>query len=269
MHLKEFCLQIRRDIVQEIGNFGVGHIGGSLSIVEILAVLYKNYMNFDSNNPKKYGRDRLIVSKGHSGPAVYAVLANLGFFDKSWLLTLNKPGTNLPSHCDMNKTPGIDMTTGSLGQGFSCAVGIALGSKLKNDNAKIYTIIGDGESQEGQIWEAAMFASHNKLDNLIAFLDYNGAQIDGKINEVCSIEPVAEKWKAFGWHTIEVQNGNSCEEINDALKIAQNIKNKPCMIIAKTIKGSGVSFIEKAGVNNHSMNISKEQLELALEELNN
>ena len=167
----------------------------------------------------------------------------------------------------MNKTPGIDMTTGSLGQGFSCAVGIALGSKLKNDKAKIYTIIGDGESQEGQIWEATMFASHNKLDNLIAFLDYNGAQIDGKTNEVCSIEPVAEKWKAFGWHVIEVKNGNSCEEINDALKIAQNIKNKPCIIIAKTVKGYGVSFIEKAGVDNHSMNISKEQLELALEEL--
>ena len=267
MSLKEFCLQVRRDIVQEIGTFGVGHIGGSLSIVEILAVLYKNYMNFDPKNPKKENRDRLIVSKGHSGPAVYAVLANLGFFDKSWLLTLNKPGTNLPSHCDMNKTPGIDMTTGSLGQGFSCAVGIALGSKLKNDKSKIYTIIGDGESQEGQIWEAAMFASHNKLDNLIAFLDYNGAQIDGKINEVCSIEPVAEKWKSFGWHVIEVKNGNSCEEINDALKIAQNIKNKPCIIIAKTVKGYGVSFIEKAGVNNHSMNINKEQLELALEEL--
>ncbi|MBO6126499.1 MAG: transketolase [Clostridia bacterium] len=267
MNLKEFCLQVRRDIVQEIGTFGVGHIGGSFSIVEILAVLYKNYMNFDPKNPKKESRDRLIVSKGHSGPAVYAVLANLGFFDKSWLLNLNKPGTNLPSHCDMNKTPGIDMTTGSLGQGFSCAVGIALGSKLKNDKAKIYTIIGDGESQEGQIWEATMFASHNKLDNLIAFLDYNGAQIDGKTNEVCSIEPVAEKWKAFGWHVIEVKNGNSCEEINDALKIAQNIKNKPCIIIAKTVKGYGVSFIEKAGVDNHSMNISKEQLELALEEL--
>ena len=269
MNLKEFCLQIRRDIVQEIGTFGVGHIGGSLSIVEILVVLYKNYMNFDPKNPKKNDRDRLIVSKGHAGPAVYAVLANLGFFAKSWLLTLNKPGTNLPSHCDMNKTPGIDMTTGSLGQGFSCAVGIALGSKLKNDNAKIYTIIGDGESQEGQIWEAAMFASHNKLDNLIAFLDYNGAQIDGKINEVCSIEPVAEKWKAFGWYTIEVQNGNSCEEINDALKIAQNIKNKPCMIITKTRKGFGISFIEKAGINNHSMNISKEQLQIALKELSN
>lgn len=269
MNLKEFCLQVRRDIVQEIGTFGVGHIGGSLSIVEILAVLYKNYMNFDPKNPKKENRDRLIVSKGHSGPAVYAVLANLGFFDKSWLFNLNKPGTNLPSHCDMNKTPGIDMTTGSLGQGFSCAVGIALGSKLKNDKAKIYTIIGDGESQEGQIWEAAMFASHNQLDNLIAFLDYNGAQIDGKINEVCSIEPVAEKWKAFGWHVIEIKNGNSCEEINDALKIAKNLKNKPCMIIANTVKGCGVSFTEKAGVNNHSMNISKEQLELALEELNN
>jgi transketolase len=268
LNLKEFCLQIRKDIIQEIGTFGVGHIGGSLSIVEILAVLYKNYMNFDPKNPKKEGRDRLIVSKGHAGPAVYAVLANLGFFDKSWLLTLNKPGTNLPSHCDMNKTPGIDMTTGSLGQGFSCAVGIALGSKLKNDNAKIYTIIGDGESQEGQIWEASMFASHNKLDNLIAFLDYNGAQIDGEIIEVCSILPASDKWRTFGWHVIEVRNGNSCEEIDDALKLAKKLENKPCMIVANTTKGCGVSFIEKAGVNNHSMNISKEQLEMALEELN-
>jgi transketolase len=268
LNLEDFCLQVRKDIIQEIGTFGVGHIGGSLSIVEILAVLYNNYMNFDPNDPKKEGRDRLIVSKGHAGPAVYAVLANLGFFDKSWLLTLNKPGTNLPSHCDMNKTPGIDMTTGSLGQGFSCAVGIALGSKLKHDNAKIYTIIGDGESQEGQIWEASMFASHNRLDNLIAFLDYNGAQIDGEIIDVCSILPASDKWRTFGWHVIEVRNGNSCEEIDDALKLAQILENKPCMIVANTTKGFGIPFVEKAGVNNHSMNISKEQLEMALDELN-
>lgn len=267
MNLENFCSQVRQDIVLEIASFGVGHIGGSLSIVEILTVLYKKYMRFDPKNPKMEGRDRLIVSKGHAGPAVYSVLSNLGFFDKSWLLTLNKPGTNLPSHCDMNKTPGVDMTTGSLGQGFSCAVGIALGSKLKKDGSNIYTIIGDGESQEGQIWEAALFAHHQKLDNLIAFLDYNGAQIDGKTDEICSIYPVADKWKAFGWHTIEVENGNSCDEIDVAISQAQKIKGKPCMIIAKTVKGFGVSFAEKEGVGSHSMNINEEQMEIAMKEL--
>lgn len=268
MSLREFCLQVRKDIVREIGTFGVGHIGGSLSIVEILAVLYKNYMSIDPSNPKRLGRDRLVISKGHAGPALYAVLANLGFFKKSWLETLNLPGTNLPSHCDMNKTPGIDMTTGSLGQGFSCAVGIALGSKLKNDGATVYTIIGDGESQEGQIWEAALFASHNHLDNIIGFLDYNGAQIDGTLDEVCSIKPVADKWKAFGWHAIEIQDGNSCDDIIFAVEKAKRLKEKPCMIVAKTVKGFGVSLAEKAGVGSHSMNISPEQLKFILEELN-
>ena len=265
--MESFCREVRKDIVKSIASFGTGHIGGSLSIVEILAVLYKKHMNFDVDNPKKEGRDRLIVSKGHAGPAVYSTLSNLGFFDKSLLLTLNKPGTNLPSHCDMNKTPGIDMTTGSLGQGFSCAVGIALGSKIKNDRATIYTIIGDGESQEGQIWEAAMFAHHQKLDNLIGFLDYNNAQIDGSTSDVCSIDPVADKWRSFGWHTIEVENGNSCTEIDKAICEAKVIKERPCMIIAKTVKGCGVSFAVKAGVNNHSMGISEEQLSSALNEL--
>jgi len=267
LNLESFCLQIRKDIVREIAAFGTGHIGGSLSIVEILAVLYKKHMNFDPKNPKKEGRDRLIVSKGHSGPAVYAVLSNLGFFDKSWLSTLNKPNTNLPSHCDMNKTPGIDMTTGSLGQGFSCAVGIALGSKIKNDGARIYTIIGDGESQEGQIWEAALFAHQKRLDNLIAFLDYNGAQIDGYTRDICSLDPVCDKWKAFGWHAIEVKNGNSCSEIDRAICEAKEVKDKPCMIVARTVKGYGVSFAEKAGLNSHSMNVTQENLEEALREL--
>ena len=265
--MEAFCKEIRKDIVKSIASFGTGHIGGSLSIVEILAVLYKKHMNFDVNNPKKDGRDRLIVSKGHAGPAVYSILSNLGFFDKSWLLTLNKPGTNLPSHCDMNKTPGIDMTTGSLGQGFSCAVGISLGSKILNDGATIYTIIGDGESQEGQIWEAAMFAHHQKLDNLIAFLDYNNAQIDGTISEVCSIDPIVDKWKSFGWYTIFVENGNSCKDIDSAINEAKKVVGQPCMIIAKTVKGCGVSFAIEAGVNNHSMGISEEQLNSALKEL--
>lgn len=267
LELLDFCKEVRKDIVKSISNFSSGHIGGSLSIVEILAVLYKKYMKYDPKNPKLDGRDRLVVSKGHAGPAVYATLANVGFFDKSILGTLNIPGTSLPSHCDMNKTPGIDMTTGSLGQGFSCAVGIALASKLRNDGASIYTIIGDGESQEGQIWEAAMFARHNKLNNLIAFLDYNKFQIDGKVDKVCSISPISDKWKAFGWYTIEVKNGNSCEELDFAIAEAKKNGSAPCMIVANTVKGYGISWAVEAGSNNHSMRISKEQLKIALEEL--
>ena len=267
MELIKFCKEVRKDIIRSISNFSSGHVGGSLSIVEILAVLYNKHMKINIKNPKMCGRDRLIVSKGHAGPAVYATLANMGFFDKSFLSTLNKPGTNLPSHCDMNKTPGIDMTTGSLGQGFSCAVGVSLASKLKNDGATIYTIIGDGESQEGQIWEASMFAHHHKLDNLIAFLDCNKFQIDGPVEDVCSISPVSDKWKSFGWYTIEVKNGNSCEEIDSAISEAKRLKGAPCMIIANTIKGYGVSWAEKAGINNHSMGVSQEQLEIALQEL--
>ena len=266
MNLENKCLEIRKNILLEIGTLGVGHIGGSLSMVELLAVLYYKHMNVDPKNPKTEGRDRLIVSKGHSGPAVYAVLANMGYFPQEWLKTLNKPGTNLPSHCDMNRTPGIDMTTGSLGQGFSCAVGIALASKLKNDGAKIYTVIGDGESQEGQIWEAAMFASHKKLSNLIAFTDYNKLQLDGKTEDICSIEPLADKWRAFGWNVIEVKNGNSCEEIDKAITLAKS-SDLPTMIILHTVKGHGISFAENAGVKNHSMTVSKEMFEQGLKEL--
>ncbi len=267
MNFEAKCNDIRKSILTEIGTLGVGHIGGSLSIVELLAVLYYKHMNIDPKNPKKEGRDRLIVSKGHSGPAVYAVLSDKGYFPKEWLLTLNKPGTNLPSHCDMNRTPGIDMTTGSLGQGFSCAVGIAIASKLRNDGATIYTIIGDGESQEGQIWEAAMFAAHKKLDNLVAFTDYNKLQLDGTTEEVCSIEPLADKWEAFGWEVISVKNGNDCEEIDKAISKAKE-SLKPTMIILNTVKGFGISFAENAGTSNHSMPVTKEMFEEGMKELN-
>lgn len=266
MNFELKCNEIRKSILTEIGTLGVGHIGGSLSMVELLTVLYYKHMNVDPTNPKKEGRDRLIVSKGHSGPAVYAVLADKGYFPKEWLLTLNKPGTSLPSHCDMNRTPGIDMTTGSLGQGFSCAVGVAVASKIRNDGATIYAVIGDGESQEGQIWEAAMFAAHKKLDNLIAFTDYNKLQLDGTIEEVCSIEPLADKWEAFGWEVISVQNGNDCAKIDEAISKAKN-SCKPVMIILNTIKGFGVSFAEKAGVSNHSMPVTKEMFEEGMKEL--
>ncbi len=266
MNLELKCTEVRENILTEIGELGVGHLGGSLSMVELLVTLYYKHMNVDPKNPQKVGRDRLIVSKGHSGPAVYAVLAEKGYFPKEWLLTLNKPGTNLPSHCDMNRTPGIDMTTGSLGQGFSCAVGISLASKLKKDGANIYTIIGDGESQEGQIWEAAMFASHHNLENLIAFTDYNKLQLDDSIDNICSIEPLADKWKAFGWDVTEVFEGNNCDEIDKAILEAKK-SQKPVMIILHTVKGCGVDFAEKAGISNHSMTVSKEMFEKGMKEL--
>lgn len=266
MDLENKCNKIRKDILLEIGNLGVGHIGGSLSMVALLVTLYYKHMNIDPKNPQMEGRDRLIVSKGHSGPAVYAVLADKGYFPSEWLKTLNKPGTNLPSHCDMNRTPGIDMTTGSLGQGFSCAVGAALASKIKKDNATIYTVIGDGESQEGQIWEAAMFAAHHKLSNIIAFTDYNKLQLDGYTSEICEIEPLDKKWESFGWNVIEVKNGNICSEIDEAICNAKK-NNLPTMIILNTTKGYGISFAENAGIKNHSMNITNEMVEEGLKEL--
>ncbi|MEG1609332.1 MAG: 1-deoxy-D-xylulose-5-phosphate synthase N-terminal domain-containing protein, partial [Clostridia bacterium] len=190
-----------------------------------------------------------------------------GFFDESWLMTLNRLGTKLPSHCDMNLTPGIDMTTGSLGQGFSCAVGVALGSKLRGDNATIYSIIGDGESQEGQIWEAAMFAGKEKLNNFIAFTDYNKMQIDGNVDEVCDIAPLDKKWEAFNFNTIVVKDGHDMAEISQAIDAAKQCKDKPSMIILNTIKGKGVSFIEQMKSANHNTKISAEQLAVALAEI--
>lgn len=258
--------EIRKLTVQCIASLGVGHIGGCLSIADLLSVLYYQVMNVDTNNCKKEGRDRLIVSKGHAGPAIYATLASKGFFDSEKLKTLNQLNTNLPSHCDMNKTPGIDMTTGSLGQGFSAAVGIAIGSKLKKDGAYIYTIIGDGESQEGQIWEAAMYASHKKLDNLIAFTDNNQLQIDGPTKDINNLEHLEEKWSAFGWDVYSI-DGHDINSIYDSINKAKLIKNKPSMIILNTIKGKGVSFVEEAYVGSHNMKINKEQLEIALKEL--
>lgn len=266
MDLKEKCINIRKLILKTIGTLGVGHIGGSLSIVEVLVLLYEKHMNIDPRNPRMENRDRLIVSKGHSGPAVYSMLCEKGYFDKDWLLTLNKPGTNLPSHCDMNKTPGIDMTTGSLGQGFSCAMGIAKASKIRNDNATIYAIIGDGETQEGQIWEAAMFAAQQKLNNVISFTDYNKLQLDGKISDICDIAPLDKKWEAFGWNVIVVKDGHNCDEIDQAIIKAKK-SDKPTMIILNTIKGKGISFAEDAGVSNHSMQISNELFLKGMSEL--
>ena len=267
--LKALCRDIRCDILRCIGHLGVGHIGGCLSIVEMLAVLYFEEMNIDPDRPDMPGRDRFICSKGHAGPAVYSTLAERGYFPLEELMTLNLGGTHLPSHCDMNLTRGIDMTTGSLGQGFSCAVGAALGAKLENDGARVFTLIGDGESQEGQIWEAAMFAAAKKLDNLIAFTDYNRMQIDGTTMEVNDLDPLAEKWSAFGWNVIDVEDGNDVEQVEKAVEHAKlgRDSGKPTMIILNTVKGCGVQWIVDLGAGNHNSNINEEQAAAAIREI--
>lgn len=265
--LNKKCKEIRKLTLESIASLGTGHVGGSLSIVETLVVLYYREMKIDPRQPRMEGRDRFVLSKGHSGPALYAVLSDLGYFDKSHLLTLNKPETILPSHCDMNRTPGVDMTTGSLGQGFSCAVGLALGSRMRGDGATIYAMLGDGESQEGQIWEAAMLAGAQKLNNLIAFTDYNKLQLDGPCSEIVDVAPLDKKWEAFRWNVINVENGNDVEQIDNAILQAKTCKTAPSMIILNTVKGYGVSFAEKAGTGNHSMAVTQDMLQQALQEL--
>lgn len=265
--LTEIANEIRGLTIECIASLGSGHIGGSYSIVDVLTVLYYKEMNIDPSNPSMDTRDRLVVSKGHAGPAVYATLAHKGYFPKSELYTLNKIGTNLPSHCDMNKTIGVDMTTGSLGQGLSCGVGMALANKVKKNDAYVYVIIGDGELEEGQNWEAAEFASIKELDNLIVFLDNNKMQIDDYTDKLTYVGSYIDKWESFGFDTVEI-DGHNLKAIENAIEKAKKVKNKPHMIILDTIKGKGVSFIEQALLNNHSMPISKEQLIEALKELN-
>lgn len=264
--LQDKSRHLRRLIIDEIATLGIGHIGGCLSVVEALTVLYYKEMNINPANPKMEGRDRFVLSKGHAGPALYAVLADKGYFDVKELATLNKPETNLPSHCDMLKTPGIDMTAGSLGQGISCSVGMAKASKIKKDNAYIYCIVGDGECQEGQVWEAAMAAAQFKLNNLIAFVDDNGMQIDGDTRDIICIAPLAEKWEAFGWNVQSI-DGHDIEAIHNAISNAKKCENKPSMIVLKTIKGKGVSFIEAMGAKNHNMPVTEDDRNRAFEEL--
>ena len=261
------CREIRYLIVDTIGTVGTGHVGGSLSVVEALVTLYYKHMNIDPKNPKMQGRDRFVLSKGHAGPALYAVLADKGYFPKEELHTMNKPYTHLPSHCDCVLTTGVDMTAGSLGQGLSCAVGIAIGSKLSRDGAYTYCIVGDGESQEGQIWEAAMFACHEKLERLIAFTDYNKQQIDGYVDEMSGIAPLADKWRAFGWNVIEVADGHDVAEIDRAIDAAKRNTGCPSMIVLNTVKGKGYSRAENTPIGNHSMTFTAEEHAAALEEL--
>ncbi len=255
--LREKAREIRELTIREIGQLSVGHIGGAVDLAELLAVLYYHEMNIDPDNPAMRERDRFILSKGHGGPALYSVLAMKGYIDMAELDTLNRPGTNLPSHCDMNRTRGVDMTTGSLGQGFSCAVGMAIAARMDGLPSYIYTCIGDGESQEGQIWEAAMLAASHRLDNLIAFTDYNKMQIDGYVEQINGLHPLDKKWEAFGWHVQSV-NGHDVEQIVYAIENAKKIKNLPSMILLNTIKDKGCSFCENM-LSSHSVkNITEE-----------
>ena len=263
--LNEITRNIRKDIVTMIHGSKSGHPGGSLSAVEILTTLYFDEMNIDPENPKKEDRDRFVLSKGHAAPVLYATLAERGYFDKKELLSLRKVGAMLQGHPDMKGTPGVEMSTGSLGQGFSVACGMAMASKLDNAPWRVYALLGDGEVQEGLIWEAAMSAAHYKLDNMVAFLDYNGLQIDGEVEKVMNIGPIVDKFKSFGWNVIEI-DGHDFDQIFAALDMAKETVGKPTMIVAKTIKGKGVSFMEN-NAGWHGNAPSDNDLEIALAEL--
>ena len=266
MDVVQFSKEIRRQTLRCLHSQGSGHVGGSLSIVDALAVLYSKHMDVDPSNPKSDDRDKLVLSKGHAGPALYATLALKGFFPMEWLDTLNKLGTRLPSHVNINLTPGVDMTAGSLGQGLSCACGLALANKLKGIDKYVYVITGEGELQEGQNWEGAMFASAKHLDNLIVFVDNNKMQIDGLTKDVMNIENIEEKFAAFGFATQRV-DGHDHEAIDKAINVAKSQKGVPHCIVMDTIKGKGISFYETMGVGVHSTNVTDEQYARALEEL--
>ncbi|HHT45521.1 MAG TPA: transketolase [Fastidiosipila sp.] len=265
LELQEFAATIRAETVKEVADLGFGHIGGSLSVVEALAVLYGEVMKIDPKNPDWDERDIMVMSKGHAGPAVYATLALKGYFPMDWLKTLNKPGTNLPSHTDRLKTPGVDMTTGSLGQGSSTATGMALGRKLAGSDSRVFLFIGDGESNEGQVWEAAMFCSHYKLDNIVWFVDYNKKQLDGFVEDVMDMGDFQEKFEAFGFHTQTV-DGTSVREIYDAIEAARQAKGKPSCIILDTVKGEGVSDLIEIELNHH-VQFPEEMANRALEQV--
>ncbi len=244
-NLKEIARRVRTGIITGTYHAKSGHPGGSLSIADILTYLYFEEMNIDPKNPKWEGRDRFVLSKGHTAPALYAVLAERGYFPREDLSTLRKIDSYLQGHPDMKGTPGVDMTTGSLGLGISAACGMALSAKYKKEDYRIYTVLGDGETEEGQVWEAAMFAAHYKLDNLCVVFDWNGLQIDGPVAEVMNPTPHDEKFRAFGWHVISI-DAHDFASIEAAFKEAEIVKGKPTVIIAKSIKGKGVSYMENA-----------------------
>lgn len=265
--LAKIACNVRKGIIEGTFNAKSGHPGGSLSIAEILTYLYFKEMNIDPAHPKKEERDRFVLSKGHAAPALYSVMAQRGYLSVEELKTLRKVDSRLQGHPSMHYLPGIDISSGSLGQGISAACGMALGSKLKNADFRVYTILGDGEIEEGQVWEAAMYAAAKKLDNLVAFVDNNNLQIDGSVEEVNSPYPIPEKFAAFGWNVLEI-DGNSFDELEKAFEAAKACKGKPTAIIAKTVKGKGVSYMENQ-VGWHGAAPNAEQYEIAMTELKN
>ncbi len=264
--VKEKARLIRQDIIKMLGEAGSGHTGGSLSAADILSCLYFWEMNIDPSRPKWEERDRFVLSKGHAAPVLYAALAERGYFPAEKLLTLRKLGSPLQGHPDMRKVPGVEASTGSLGQGISWAVGMALAARMDRKDYRVYALLGDGELEEGLVWEAVMAAGHKQLDQLVALVDYNGLQIDGPISEVLSPEPIADKFRAFNWEVLEV-DGHNCQEIMEAFSTARQVKGRPTAIVAKTVKGKGCSFMENRA-EWHGTTPNKEQVEKALAELN-
>jgi len=263
--MEAMARRLRRHIISMTGEAGSGHPGGSLSAVEIVTSLYFNVLRHNPENPQWPDRDRFILSKGHAAPLLYATLAESGYFPLEELPTLRKLGSCLQGHCDSNATVGVEMTAGSLGQGLSFAVGVALAGRLNSQDYRVYVLLGDGECDEGQVWEAAMAAAHHKLDNLVAIVDNNGLQIDGWNRDVMSLDPFGEKWRAFGWNVIEL-DGHNITRLLDAFDRAKSVKGKPTVVIAHTVKGKGVSFMEN-NVDFHGKAPNAEQVELALKEL--
>ena len=264
--LKRISANIKLGALEAVFSASSGHPGGSLSISDILSYLYFEEMNIDPRDPKKADRDRFVLSKGHTAPALYAALAERGYFPREDLKTFRHIDSYLQGHPDMKGTPGVDMTTGSLGLGFSAACGMALSAKISGESYRVYSVLGDGESEEGQVWEAAMFAAHKKLDNLCIFLDYNGLQIDGPISEVNDPSPLDSKFEAFGWNVLVI-DGHDIEAIDSAVKAAKACKGKPTAIICRTVKGKGVSFMENS-VKWHGSAPNEEQYKQAGSEIN-
>ena len=266
LELQKKANEVRKGIVTAVHAAKAGHPGGSLSAADIFTYLYFEEMNIDPKDPKKVDRDRFVLSKGHTAPGLYSALALRGYFPVEDLKTLRHLGSYLQGHPDMKHIPGVDMSSGSLGQGISAAVGMALSAKLSGDDYRVYTLLGDGEIQEGQVWEAAMFAGFRKLDNLVVIVDNNGLQIDGPVDQVCSPYPIDEKFKAFNFHVINLADGNDMDQIAAAFAEARETKGQPVAIIAHTVKGKGVSFMENQ-VGWHGKAPNDEQYQAAMEDL--
>ena len=266
LELQKMANEIRKGIITAVHSAKAGHPGGSLSAADLFTYLYFEEMNIDPTNPKKEDRDRFVLSKGHTAPGLYSALAHRGYFPVEDLKTLRHLGSYLQGHPDMKHIPGIDMSSGSLGQGISAAVGMALGAKMDGASYRVYTLLGDGEIEEGQVWEAAMFAGHRKLDNLVVIVDNNGLQIDGKIEDVCSPYPIDKKFEAFNFHVINVEDGNDFDQLEKAFEEAKTVKGMPTAIIMKTVKGKGVSFMENEA-DWHGKAPNDEQYEIAMADL--